>query len=149
MNRCPCLPTAHAPAWRAGLFAAVLLFANASFAQESVRAFPKNAVRGVLQVTQTPELLLNGQFARLSPGARIHAVNNLLILSASLTGQSLQVNYVRDLQGMVHEVWLLNATEAQQRMPDASTQSNYLSNYPPTATDGSPPASGTSSPSPQ
>jgi hypothetical protein len=89
-------------------------------------------------------LLLNGQKARLSPGARIRGVNNLLVMSGTLVGQSLTVNYVRDAQGMVHEVWLLNATEAQQRMPGAPAASNYQSGYPPASADGS-----TSTPSQQ
>ena len=103
-------------------------------AQDSVRPFPANALRGTLQVTQPPEVLLNGQTARLSPGARIRGVNNLLVVSGALVGQSLVVNYVRDAQGMVHEVWLLNATEARQKMPGAPAQANYGSeSYAPTS----------------
>ena len=74
---------------------------------------PAAAQRGVLQVLQPPEVLLDGQAARLSPGARIRGRDNLLALSAALVGQSLSVRYVRDPQGLVHEVWLL--TEAEQQ----------------------------------
>jgi hypothetical protein len=144
MNRCTQAPAPRTAAWRITLATALLGLSLSASAQESVRPFPANALRGTLQVTQPPELLLNGQKARLSPGARIRGVNNLLVMSGTLVGQSLTVNYVRDAQGMVHEVWLLNATEAQQRMPGAPAASNYQSGYPPASADGS-----TSTPSQQ
>ena len=122
MNRCTQTPSPRTATWRVTLATALLGLCLSASAQESVRPFPANALRGTLQVTQPPELLLNGQAARLSPGARIRGVNNLLVLSASLVGQSLTVNYVRDAQGLVHEVWLLNATEAKQRMPSTAGQ---------------------------
>ena len=149
MNRCTQAPAPRAATWRIALISALLGLGLSATAQDSVRPFPANALRGTLQVTQPPELLLDGQSARLSPGARIRGVNNLLVMSGTLVGQSLLVNYVRDAQGMVHEVWLLNATEAQQRMPGAPAASNYQSGYPPASTDGSAPASGTSAPAQQ
>ena len=72
----------------------------------------KAAKRGILVITAPPEVLLNGQPARLSPGARIRGRNNLLVLSASLVGQELAVSYVLDQLGLVHEVWILTAAEA-------------------------------------
>ena len=47
-----------------------------------------------------------GRASELSPGARIYGPNRTLVLSATLVGQTLPVRYVRDLQGLVHEVWL-------------------------------------------
>jgi len=106
-------------------------------AQQSVRPFPANALRGTMQITQPPELLMDGKYARLSPGARIRGDNNMLVMSGAIAGQSLVVNYVRDPLGLIHEVWILNATEAQQKMPGAPAQSNYVSEvYAPTAADG-------------
>jgi len=70
------------------------------------------AQRGVLVVTAPPEVLLDGQATRLSPGARIHGLNNLLVMSGSLVGQALIVRYTRDPVGLVHEVWILTETEA-------------------------------------
>lgn len=64
-------------------------------------------------VTNTPDLLLNGKAERLSPGARIRSDNNMLVMSAALTGQNLLVNYTREPHGLIHEVWILNAAEAQ------------------------------------
>ncbi|MBI2751604.1 MAG: hypothetical protein HYX43_20295 [Burkholderiales bacterium] len=134
MNRCTHLFAMRPPAWRIALISTLLGLSLSASAQQSVRPFPANALRGTLQVTNPPEVLLDGNAARLSPGARIRGVNNLLVMSGAIVGQSLVVNYVRDPQGLVHEVWVLNATEAEQRMPGAQPQRNYASEtYAPTA----------------
>jgi hypothetical protein len=146
MNRCPHLPVPRSSAWRFGLIAALLGLSLTAGAQQNVRPFPANALRGTLQVTNPPDLLLDGRYARLSPGARIRGENNLLVMSGSLVGRSLVVNYVRDAQGMVHEVWLLNTTEAQQKMSGAPARSNYVSDYAPAPADGAPAAPVTSTP---
>jgi hypothetical protein len=127
MNRCLRSLSNLASPWRAALLTtAWLVLANSAFAQEAVRPFPPAAKRATLQVTYPPDILLNGQAARLSPGARIRGTNNMLVLSASLAGQILLVNYVKDAQGMVHEVWVLNATEAQQKREGTSLPPNYV-----------------------
>ena len=127
MNRCLCSITTAALTWRTALLTTALLsLANGAFAQDAVRPFPATAKRAILQVTNPPEILLNGQAARLSPGARIRGVNNLLLMSGSLAGQTVLVNYVRDAQGMVHEVWVLNATEARQPKEGATLPPNYV-----------------------
>jgi hypothetical protein len=84
-------------------------------AAQNLRQFPATAKRGLLLVTTPPVVLLDGKPARLSPGVRIKSANNLLVLSASLAGTSVPVNYVLDAQGMVHEVWILSAQEAQTK----------------------------------
>ena len=127
MNRCLRFPTAPASTWRAALLtSALVLLANTACAQEAVRPFPAAAKRATMQITQPPEMLLNGQAARLSPGARIRGANNMLVLSGALAGQNLPVNYVRDHQGMVHEVWVLNATEAKQPREGATLPPSYI-----------------------
>lgn len=83
-------------------------------AQTQLRQFPADARRATLQVTQPPEVLINGAPARLSPGARIKSSNNLLVMSASLVGTTVLVNYLRDGQGLVREVWILSAAEARE-----------------------------------
>ncbi len=127
MNRCLRSITATARTLRAALLTTALFaLASGAFAQEAVRPFPATAKRATLQVTYPPEILLNGQVARLSPGARIRGANNMLVMSGSLAGQTVLVNYVRDAQGMVHEVWLLNATEAKQPKEGATLPPNYV-----------------------
>lgn len=111
MNRCLSLPLPHPAAWRLRLFAALLCVGASAMAQDTVRPFPAKAQRGAMQITLPPELLMNGQVERLSPGARIRDANNMMVMSGALAGQTLLVNFVREPLGLVHEVWILNAAE--------------------------------------
>lgn len=108
MNRCTAFTLSRITA-----SAALLLLCGSTMAQLTVRPFPPNTQRGAMVVTNAPELVLNGKAERLSPGARIRAANNMLVMSAALTGQDLLVNYTREPLGLIHEVWILNAAEAQ------------------------------------
>ena len=83
-----------------------------SLAQDAVRPFPKDALRGTLVVVAAPAITLDGKPDRLSPGARIRNPQNMLIMSNTLIGQTLVVNYTREAVGMVHEVWILTPAEA-------------------------------------
>lgn len=107
MFRCACLATAVAAAL------ATPLAVQAQTVQP--RTFPANALRGALQVTQPPEVLLNGQAGRLSPGARIRGTNNLQQMSGALVGEKLLVHYTMDTLGNVHLVWILTPEEAARR----------------------------------
>lgn len=115
MNRC--FPRLRATLCLLTLMGMLALSCFSALAQVTGRAFPPKAVRGILHVTTPPLVLLNGQPARLSPGARIRNTHNLIVLSASLVGQELLVNYLADAQGMLHEVWILTPGEAQQEHP--------------------------------
>lgn len=112
MNRCSTFTL-----FRLAACAALLAFSVATMAQLTVRPFPPSAQRGAMVVTNAPELLLNGKPERLSPGARIRAANNMLVMSAALTGLDLLVNYTREPLGLIHEVWILNAAEALIPLP--------------------------------
>ena len=116
MNRCPLFFQHRLRALLALALASVALTllvpAAAQPALQRIPPIPRGAASGALVVTAPPEVLLDGKAARLSPGARIHGSNNLLLLSASLVGQRLTVRYVRDSLGLVHEVWILSAAEA-------------------------------------
>ncbi|MHB8950311.1 MAG: hypothetical protein ACYC4S_14770 [Rhodoferax sp.] len=108
------------------LLGAFVLSFNLAQAQAGVRQFPANAQRGMLVVTNPPELLINGKAARLSPGARIKGANNLLVLSSTLVGQSVLVNYRRDGQGLIHEAWILSPEEAAQERSGMETVINFI-----------------------
>ena len=95
-------------------------------AQSGVRQFPTTAVRGLMEVTEPPNVLINGKAARLSPGARIKSPNNLIVLSATLVGQRVLVNYVQDNQHMLHEVWILNSQEVQVPRSGMENVSNIV-----------------------
>ncbi len=109
-------------------------------AQSDVRAFPAAALRGTLVVTQPPQVLLDRNPAQLSPGARIRGVNNFLVLSGTIAGQELVVNYVRDSNGQIHEVWILSDAEIAQKRPNTGSTFRFASEQDkPSATDGKTP----------
>lgn len=78
---------------------------------QMIRSVPADVKLGKMVVTQPPVMLLNGQVDRLSPGARIRDLNNMLVLSGGITNLELPVVYKRDAAGLVHEVWVLTPAE--------------------------------------
>jgi len=93
------------------LLICLALAAGAGFAQGLQRSAPKDVVLARIAVTAPPEITVDGKPDRLSPGARIRDLNNMLVLSASLAGKAMPVVYRRDAAGLVHEVWLLTEDE--------------------------------------
>ena len=115
MNRCN---FKHTSRLRRTLLALPLLgLAALAQAQINVRPFPPNAERGTMVVTYPPVIQMNGKSDRLSPGSRIRGTNNMLVLSGSIVGQSLVVNFVRNPTGEVHDVWILTDAEAALKLP--------------------------------
>ena len=82
---------------------------------QALRKFPPDALRGALVVQSPPEVLLGGAPARLAPGVRIRGANNLLLMSATLTGQRLLVHYTLNPQGHLKDVWVLTPQEAAKQ----------------------------------
>jgi len=116
MNRCSPVSFLGMAALAVHLFAATaVLLPSSAEAQLAVRQFPAAAKRGALTVTSPPEVLINGTAERLAPGVRIRGVNNLLLMSASLVGQTYIVNYVREPQGLIKDIWLLNQYEVAEK----------------------------------
>jgi len=125
MNRC--LFPLKAPIFSLALaLSSLSLVPTGATAQGLVRQFPAPALRGVLEVVAPPQILINGQPERLSPGARIKSPSNLLVMSGNLVGQRLIVNYLRDNQGMIHEVWLLSPAEAEQKRAGMEPRTNFI-----------------------
>ena len=79
------------------------------------RVFPQNALRGALVVGDPPEVRLNGNPARLAPGARIRSATNMIEMSGALTGARLLVHYTLDTSGLVKDVWILTPEEASRK----------------------------------
>ncbi|HWP20674.1 MAG TPA: hypothetical protein VNO84_16205 [Burkholderiaceae bacterium] len=99
-------------------FVAALALPVAVHAQTVVqRSFPQEALRGEIVVTAPPEITLNGQAARLAPGARIRGQNNLLVMSGAVVGTKLPVLYTTDTYGLVKDVWILRADEQKKLWP--------------------------------
>lgn len=123
MNRC--LTFLKTSVWLLTLAAGLSLAPRFVGAQGMGRQFPPVALRGVLEVTAPPQIMINGQAERLSPGARIKSPGNLLVMSGSLVGQQVLVNYLRDPQGLIHEVWILSPAEAQEKRAGMEPRTNF------------------------
>ncbi|MBC5763212.1 hypothetical protein [Ramlibacter albus] len=102
MNRCQ--------RWALAALAAFATLTAA--AQGLVREAPADVRPAMIAISSTPpDITLNGEPARLSPGARIRGVNNMLVLSGSVAGRTLPTVYRKDAAGLVHEVWILTPEE--------------------------------------
>ncbi|MDO8248444.1 MAG: hypothetical protein Q7T78_01815, partial [Rhodoferax sp.] len=123
MNRCLPLPLVR---WLTLLVMLWMSTTSPASAQSMLRQFPPAAKRGTLLVTAPPEILINGASARLSPGARIKGVNNGLLMSGALVGKSVLVNYVRDGQGQISEVWILGPEEARAERSGMEVVTNFI-----------------------
>jgi len=110
-----CVLLARRAALAAGLATALALALAGAAQAQMARPFPANALRGSFMVVQPPDVLVNDQPARLSPGARIRGANNMLLLSGALVGQNLLVHYTRETSGLVHNVWILTPDEAARK----------------------------------
>jgi hypothetical protein len=93
--------------------------AQTTESKPAVRTFPAAALRGEIVVLAPPVITLDGKADRLTPGARIHGADNLLLMSGTLVNQALVVNYLREGAGNVHEVWILNSEEAKLKRPNS------------------------------
>jgi len=124
MNRCPLARNGFVVGLTT-LLITLSLLPEPVMAQGLLRQFPAAARRATLEVTSPPNALINGQAERLSPGARIKSPDNLLVMSASLVGQRLLVNYLRNAQGQVHEVWLLSPAEATEKRAGMEPVTNF------------------------
>ena len=91
--------------------AALALLAAVAHAQVPLRDTPKDVKHGHITVTTPPQIDLDGKPDRLSPGARIRNIDNRIIMSSTLVGQTVPVVYRRETTGMVHEVWILTPQE--------------------------------------
>jgi hypothetical protein len=118
MNRCSL--HSHTRFKRGLLIGALWLVSANLYAQTDAASAPlpqrilpisANAQRGILNIVQPPDVLLDGQAARLAPGARIRGTNNLLVMSGAITGQDLPVRYTLDSYGLILNVWILSDAE--------------------------------------
>lgn len=117
--------------WSWALLALLLTWALHTQAQVApVRDFPEAALRGRLVMGSPPDLNMDGRPLRLGAGARIWGTDNMLVLSASLYGQTWTVNYRQDASGLITEMWLLRAAEIKLPRAAASSANNLVSEFP-------------------
>ncbi|OYY63639.1 MAG: hypothetical protein B7Y51_05780 [Burkholderiales bacterium 28-67-8] len=82
---------------------------------QPTRQFPRNALRGVIEFSEPPEVLLNGSPYRLSPGARIRNANNMVVLSGTMSGSQVSVHYTLDNSGQLKDIWVLRDEELARK----------------------------------
>ena len=99
---------------RLGFALAIALAAAAAHAQ--FRAIPAAAKRGELRHVQDMIVEIDGQAARLAPGAQIRDPDNLIMVPTAVPPGVL-VKYTVDAQGMVKQVWILSPAEAARPDP--------------------------------
>ena len=98
------------------LTALTVAIATPVCSQELAREFPRTALRGKVDFTGPPAVVLNGAPSRLAPGARLHGTDNLLVLPTTLTGSSHTVHYtIEDTTGMIKELWILREAERKNK----------------------------------
>lgn len=86
---------------------------------QNIRRFPDRAERASdFMVTQWPQVRINGQDSRLAASSRIYNEKNLIVMPASLTGMKLVVNYTKDFDGAVKDVWILTNEEMNLKAPN-------------------------------
>jgi len=90
------------------------LFASTAAAQ--LREIPVNAKRAQMSHVSENRVEVNGEPARLSPGAQIRDPLNRIIMPATLPRDS-AVKYQLDAAGLVHRVWILSPRETEQQEP--------------------------------
>jgi hypothetical protein len=94
---------------------ASLLALAATLPALAERNFPERARRGEMTAFQYPYMKVNGKTLHMSAGSRIYNEQNMIVMPASVQVQKAQVMFSTDINGDLHEVWLLSAEEAKAR----------------------------------
>ncbi|MFM9424925.1 hypothetical protein RCH10_001358 [Variovorax sp. GrIS 2.14] len=103
-------------------------------AEAGGRNFPIGTLRGKFMVLNPPEIKLDGDLERMSPGARVRSAQNMLVMPGAIVGQNLLVNYTRDASNLVSQVWILTPDEA--RADRESAEKPFLNFWPFVANSG-------------
>lgn len=95
----------------------IFLLATLAFsAMAAERDFPASTLRGKLAITDYPNVTMNGNVLRLSPGSRIWNAQQLTQIPNSLGTDTYLVNYTLNTQGDIDRVWVLTPDEASQKI---------------------------------
>ena len=109
--------------YRCLVLALALLASMGPATAQVQRNFPQDALRGEVVVGVPPDLSINGQNAQLAPGSRIRDQNNMLAMSASLSGARFTAHFTIDTGGQVKDLWILRADEvANQPWPSTTKE---------------------------
>jgi hypothetical protein len=100
--------------WTRRLLMCLLLTLTMLHAMAAPRSFPANAKRGVLTADVFPQVVIDGQIQRLSPGAKIISQKNTIVMTSVLMNNAYTVNYTVDAQGFIDRIWILTDEEMVQ-----------------------------------
>jgi len=87
-----------------------MLFCGSATAQ--FRQIPDAAQRGVIRHVQSMLVSIDGTPVSLSPGSNIRDINNRIIVPTALPPAGALADYLLDVNGQIHRVWLLTPQEA-------------------------------------
>ncbi|MFZ6755294.1 hypothetical protein ACO0KY_18180 [Undibacterium sp. Dicai25W] len=95
-----------------------------AFAQVAAdRQFPPNAKRGILDMSNYPNITMDGYPRRLAPSSRIFAVTNLIVMPSTLSGNNIVVHYTENGFKDIDKVWILTKSEVAKGLPASNAQS--------------------------
>jgi hypothetical protein len=92
-----------------------MLLCNSVLSQS--RLIPEAARRGLIRHVQSQVISIDGNPAYLSPGANIRDTRNLIIVPTAMPPDGALADYLLDVNGQVHRVWLLTPEEAAVPRP--------------------------------
>ena len=81
-------------------------------AMAQTRSIPDQAKRGHIRHVQSLLVSIDATTISLSPGSHIRDTNNFIIVPTALPAAGALADYLVDVNGQVHRVWLLTAQEA-------------------------------------
>ncbi|MFZ6653628.1 hypothetical protein [Undibacterium sp. TJN19] len=100
------------------MLASVTLTGLPSLAQvPDVRTFPPNTKRGVLNMDNYPDVIVDGKLKYTVPATRFYDDQNMLILPTYVTGNYLIINYTENEFNELQKIWILTADERRQVLP--------------------------------
>ncbi|MFZ6689444.1 hypothetical protein ACO0K0_16995 [Undibacterium sp. SXout11W] len=95
-----------------------------SFAQVAAdRQFPPNAKRGILDMSNYPNVTMDGYPRRLAPSSRIFSVTNLIVMPSTLSDNNIVVHYTENGFKDIDQVWILTQSEIAKKLPARNLQS--------------------------
>ena len=122
MNRCQSAFFFSRRLFAAGLLATAASGSLMALAQglpsNETRNFPPTAQFGELTVTNLPEVAINGQAIRTTPGFRLFSQERSIVFAHNYTGQKMLVGYVIEAQTQgLHTAWILTPAEIEKYKP--------------------------------
>lgn len=102
------------------LFVTSIICLVQSFALAQVinpREFPQGTKRGVLNMSNFPDILIDGKVRQTLPGTRYYNKENILELPNYLEGKYIIINYLENHLGEIEKIWILTDEERTKVLP--------------------------------